>query len=263
MVTEETVQREISPLRHLHNTQTSLEKFRIALGNRVSAVERGVDDIGGEVPEIYDRLHKMAKEMENEIDSAIASELTNWSVYNNWLKNVRGIGPSLSGQLLALLLPPIPEKGPSSWIKAAGLAAEERPDGQRRLPRARVGEGKIKYHPYLRRCLYNVATSMVRQGNYYRGIYEKYKARIYETHNGDENWPPIRIDRAARWKMITIFLAHLWQAWCESEGIRDRGPYGLTVLPDGTKVIRITFLDGGYQDHEYEERPLFDGKMKI
>jgi hypothetical protein len=227
-----------SPLRYLHDTQVSLEKFRIALSNRTSAIERGVDEQVAPVPDVYGRLASMAADMEQEVDRAIATELTSWPVYSSWLRHVKGIGPSLSGQILALLLPPIPTKGPSSWYKAAGLAPEERPDGLSRLPRARAGEGKITYHPWLRRCLYNVATSFVRNGGYYRTMYEQFKARFQEQHAGDDEWPPIRIDRVARWKTVKLFLAHLWEAWCEVEGIIPRRPYVIDVLGHGGYIPR-------------------------
>jgi hypothetical protein len=172
--------------------------------------------------------------------------LAHWPVYQEWLCHVKGIGPSLAGQMLALLLPPIPSKGPSSWYKAAGLAPELRPDGLMRLPRARAGEGKITYHPWLRRCLYNVATSFVRNGGYYREVYDRAKTRLLGLHEGDKDWPPIRVDRAARWSMIKMFLAHLWEAWCEAENIPARLPYIIEKY-----------------GHQHIPRPMPNGKAKI
>lgn len=252
-----------SPLRHLHDTQVTLEKFRIQLGNRVSALQRGVDEAENPVPSVYVNLTEMALTMEHEIDKAIAEEVQRWPVYNAWLRHVRGIGPSLSGQMLAMLLTPLPDKGPSSWYKAAGLVPEMRPDGLYRLPRARAGEGKITYHPWLRRCLYNVSTSFVKMGNYYRAVYDEEKAALATKHQGDAIWPPIRIDRAARWAMIKLFLSHLWETWCEADGIHNRGPYGLVTLPDGTKVIRVTLPGGATQDHAYRPAPRPNGGEKI
>jgi hypothetical protein len=233
-----------TPLRHLHDTQVSLEKFRIGLGNRCSAIARGVDDAERPVPDVYGRLHQMAEQMEGEVDAAIGLELGCWPVWEEWLRHVKGIGPSLAGQMLALLLPPIPTKGPSSWYKAAGLVPEQRPDGLMRLPRARVGEGKITYHPWLRRCLYNVATSFVRNGGYYRKAYDREKERLSGLHNGD--WIPLRVDRTARWAMMKLFLAHLWEAWSEAEGIPNRAPYVVEKL-----------------GHQLIPRPLPMGRGKI
>jgi hypothetical protein len=235
-----------SPLRHLHDTAVSVEKLRIALGNRVSALQRGVDDAERPVPEVYVQLAKAAEDMEALIDKGIADELETWAVWREWLRHVKGIGPSLAGQMLALLLPPIPTKGPSSWYKAAGLVPEERPDGLMRLPRARAGEGKITYHPWLRRCLYNVATSFVRNGGYYREVYEQAKARLLQLHEGETDWPPIRVDRVARWKTVKMFLAHTWEAWCEAEGIPARRPYIVDQM-----------------GHQYIPRPMPTGNGKI
>lgn len=245
--TLEVPQREVSPLRYLHDTQVSLEKFRIGIGNRVSAMARGVDGAERPVPEAYGRVFELAQQMEDQIDTAIGSELKNWPVYREWLSHIKGIGPSLSGQMLALLLPPIPTKGPSSWYKAAGLAPEQRPDGLMRLPRARAGEGKITYHPWLRRCLYNVATSFVRSGGYYRDVYDRAKARLVELHRNDtDHWPPHRLDSVARWETVKLFLSHLWEAWCEIEGIERRQAYAIEKL-----------------GHQYIPRPMPQGKGKL
>ena len=157
---EQTDERTLTPLRFYHETQRSLEKFRIQQTNRLSALQRGVDSAAKPVPEAYLRVAHLAEQMEAEIDTAIAQTLKSWAVWESWLKHVKGIGPSLGGQMLAMLLPPIPEKGPSSWYKAAGLYVVE-VDGMSRLPRDRK-DNPATHHRWLRRCLYNVATSFVR-----------------------------------------------------------------------------------------------------
>lgn len=262
---------EETPLKFLHNTQQSLEKFRIQMNNRVSAIERGVDENNKPVPQIYAILLEQAQTMEATVDKAIDTELKNWPVYNEWLRHVKGIGPSLSGQLLALLIPPVPWKGPSMWIKAAGLAPQlrvnkecplhgdnpnadlwEQPDNlehctcEHRLPRPRAGEGKITYHPGLRRCLYNVATSFVRNGGYYREAYEINKRRLLGQHSGQAAWPPYRIDSAARWATIKLFLCHLFEAYAATLGFTPRTPYVVEKF-----------------GHQLIPRPLPDGKSKM
>jgi len=211
MVTTEAPERIVSPLRHLHDTAVSIEKFRISVGNRVSAISKGVDGAVAPVPDVYERLLAQAEGMETEIDRAIARELDAYPVWDSWLRHVRGIGPSLAGQMLALLLPPIPTKGPSSWYRAAGLAPETRAEGESRLPRPRAvrcpdcasttfrmkegartctecgralapGEGKLAYHPWLRRCLYNVSDSFVKNGLYYREVYDTSKSQLFGLH---------------------------------------------------------------------------------
>ena len=212
-------------LKALHETQVSLEKFRIALSNRVSALQRGVDAAERPVPELYGELTRTAEAMEARIDEEIRREVAIWPVWDHWLSHVKGIGPALAGQMLALLLPPLTDRGPSTWYKAAGLAPEQRPDGLMRLPRARSGEGKITYHPWLRRCLHNVATSFVRNGGYYREVYEARKVELQSAHAGDDAWPPHRIDSVTRWKVVKLVLAHLWEKWLEAEGQDGRRAY--------------------------------------
>lgn len=290
---EDEIRSYVSPLRHYYDTQVSVEKLRISLGNRISALKRGTDGAVNPIPDIYEQLYQSTITMEDIIDKSLAQELKEWAVYTHWLSHVKGIGPSLAAQMLSLLHRPSAQKGPSSWYKAAGLIAEPRPDGQNRLPRPRKvrcfkcqsttfkiinkvrtctecgyelapGEGKVSYHPWLRRCLYNVATSFVRLGGYYRDVYDNCKRQVIAVHGNDpDNWPPIRIDAAARWRMMKIFLSHLWEEWCEADGIHNRGPYGITILSDGTKVIRIRHEDGSTQDHAYIAPPTWDGKVKI
>ncbi len=343
MVTD-TVDRAVSPLRHLHDTQVSLEKLRISVGNRVSAIGRGVDGAEAPVPDVYAEVLAQAEAMEKVIDAGIERALGGYAVWESWLQHVRGIGPGLAGQMLALLLPPIPTKGPSSWYKAAGLAPETRPDGESRLPRPRKvrcpdcasttfrmkegvrlctecarplepGEGKLAYHPWLRRCLYNVGDSFVKNGAYYREVYDQAKSQVFGLHAwkaaalynrwhgtsgsvaldmlvttygrtavekaatrtrtptkkdqppetvelwairptiaktvalegiSDPAWPLHRIESVARWKMVKLFLAHLWEAWSDAEGIERRVPYVVEKL-----------------GHQLIPRPMPDGKGKI
>ena len=200
------------------------------MGNRVAAVERQVDDLDEATADLYNRLYAQAELWEEEIDAHLARYVAQIPVWDHWLSHVRGIGPALAASLIVLLLPPLPDAGPSTWYKAAGLVPELRPDGTMRLPRARAGEGKTTYHRWLRRSLYNVATSFVRVGGYYRATYDREYKRLSERHAGDENWPRHRIDDAARWAMIKLFLSHLWEKWLEAEGQPSRRAYVIEVL---------------------------------
>ena len=49
-----------SVLGTLHKTGRSVEKLRVAMGNRVSALARGADEATPATPEIYKRLMQMA-----------------------------------------------------------------------------------------------------------------------------------------------------------------------------------------------------------
>ncbi len=257
-----TVTREVTSdqagLKLLHDTQVSLEKLRISVGNRASALEREADWSTSDVGRVYGELHRSLDDWEARIEELMARETARFPVWGAWLSHVKGIGPGLGSQLLAMLLPPLPDRGPSTWYKAAGLTVErvtrtggltdpDDPDGMSRLPRARAGRDGLPYYPRLRRCLHNVAESFVRSGGYYRRVYELRKARLVAQHTGHPDWPPYRIDTVARWVMVKMFLSHLWEVWLEVEGETGRRAYVLDVL--------------GHPS--YEPAPRWDGNGKI
>lgn len=312
---QETTRAPASGLRVLYNTSLSLQKLRIGIDNRVSALEKGFDKADESVPPVYARISELANKMEGEIDGAIADELErSWPVYTDWLCHVRGIGPSLSGAMLSLLLPPLADRGPSTWYKAAGLYVEQHEDGTSRIPRPHKGGGKVTYHIGLRVLLYNVATSFVRLGGYYREAYDRRKERLFALHmptawavrqryqnsppgtrldalnkefgtekvgdvilanlkrtmsandrkkvsvekmheavlagrvpwqmghmdavalvgQDDPDWPLFRVDSVARWSMIKLFLAHLYEKMLECDGLGSgRRAYVIEQLGHG------------------------------
>lgn len=236
-----------SVLKGLAETAASLEKLRIGMGNRISALERGVDDAVEPVPPVYEEIMAGMERLEALVDSALADAVRKNPVYDLWLRHVKGIGPGLAAQMLAFLLPPKEGFGVGTWYKACGLSPQWREDqGKWRLPRDRAGE-QAHHHRYLRRCLHNVATSIVRVGGLYRAVYDDQKNRLVLAHTGDPAWPPLRLDQTARWITVKFLLSHLWEKWAEIEGITVRGPYVIEVLghqgytpapnPDGRRKI--------------------------
>ncbi|HEY7061748.1 MAG TPA: hypothetical protein VII06_09725 [Chloroflexota bacterium] len=217
-MTEERSPRPTSNLTDLYQTHVSVEKLRIQIGNRVSAIARGADEVDPDMRQLYERLHQAAQSWEAEIESLYARQLRRWLVWQDWLQHVKGIGPQLALPLLALLLPPLEDRGPSTWYKAAGLTTEERPDGTRRLPRARAGEGKITYHPGLRRQLFLVAESFVRTGGYYREVYERQYDRLFHLHAWAaadflDGWRSTGVPARADWVRHQYEQAAVVAAW--------------------------------------------------
>lgn len=224
-----------SSFRMIYNTSRSLEKFRIQLSNRLSAIDRTVDEVDAEVLTLYERLDQLIRLEEQSVDKMLTARLTTFPVYDYWLKHVRGIGPSLSAHMLGMLITPRSDLGPSIWYSAAGLVPQfnERTK-EWHLPRPTKGEGKITYYPWLRRCLWLVGEQEVKQGRYYRQQYDREKARLINLHqppnNTMEEWPPHRIHNVAKWAMVKFFMSHLWEMWLQSEGSPSRQPYVIEVL---------------------------------
>lgn len=270
-----------SEMKLLLDSQRSIEKARIAIGNRASALERGVDHLGKPVPKtIYHRLEDRLLGMEAEVEEAMAEAVKQFPVYNFWLRHVKGIGPSLASQMIAMLLPPLPDRGPSTWFKAAGLVAEWREDQQAwRLPRPRkydvdevlpqrcsaktcgwkgqqannnrvcptCGEDSypaLPYYPWLRRCLFNVATSFVRNGGYYRIVYEQQKQRLFDLHQP----PAAKILRALKSLALHQREAYLREHYhdgvvnkvierLEKDAVKQLKAKNIPVTGEGVRVI--------------------------
>lgn len=246
-----------SSFRMIYNTSRSLEKFRIQLSNRLSAVDRTVDEIDAEALALYERLDSLIRSEEIAVDKMLSSRLPSFPVYDYWLKHVRGIGPSLSAHMLGMLITPRSDLGPSIWYSAAGLVPVFHEDtnhpkgGEWHLPRPTKGEGKITYYPWLRRCLWLVGEQEVKQGRYYRAQYDREKARLISLHqqpnNTLEEWPQHRIHNVAKWAMVKFFMSHLWEMWLRSEGSPSRQPYVIEVLGHPT----------------YYPPPIYDGTNAI
>lgn len=238
--------------RMIYNTSRSLEKFRIQLSNRLSAIDRTVDEMDDEVLALYERLDALIRLEELSVDKMLTSRLSSFTVYDYWLKHVRGIGPSLSAHLLGMLIEPRSDLGPSIWYSAAGLVPIKNEEtNEWHLPRPTKGEGKITYYPWLRRCLWLVGEQEVKQGRYYRQQYDREKQRLTELHNqinpSQEPWPQHRIHNVAKWAMVKFFMSHLWEMWLRSEGQPSRQPYVIEVLKHPT----------------YYEPPVYNGKDAI
>ena len=108
-------------MQDVYNTSRSVEKFRIQISNRLSSIDRGVDTVTEPTTSLYESMDKQIREWEHQLDALMQDKLPEYPVYDYWLKHVKGIGPALSAHLLCLLLPPLPDRGPGTWFKAAGL----------------------------------------------------------------------------------------------------------------------------------------------
>lgn len=245
-----------SSFRMIYNTSRSLEKFRIQLSNRLSAIDRTVDDMDDEVLALYERLDRLIRTEETAVDKMLTQRLSSFPVYDYWLKHVRGIGPSLSAHMLGMLITPRSDLGPSIWYSAAGLVPVFHEDTQEwHLPRPTKGEGKITYYPWLRRCLWLVGEQEVKQGRYYRAQYDREKTRLESLHAptitpnppNPQEWPKHRIHNVAKWAMVKFFMSHLWEMWLRSEGSPSRQPYVIEVLGHPT----------------YYPPPIYDGTNAI
>lgn len=84
-------------------------------------------------------------------------------------------------------------------------------------PRPRRGE-KARYDMEAKKICYLVGISFLRCGGSYRDHYHERRAHLEAQH---ADWPPKRLHLAAVRATSKRFLADLWQAWREAEGVTE------------------------------------------
>lgn len=147
-----------------------------------------------------------------------------WGAVNS----IRGIGPGLAAQLLALIDDIESFDTISKLWRYAGLAVI---DGK--------AEAKSSTH-FVRRLkglMWNISKQFVMQQTPgYVDIYYAEKERQRRLHpepiqiNGKWRYNDAHIDRRARRKIEKIFLQHLWLVWRASEGLPVTDPYVHDIL---------------------------------
>lgn len=172
----------------------------------------------------------------------LAEVLEEYPIYTKFLKDVRGIGPTIAGVIISEI-DIHKAKYPSSLWKYAGL--DVGPDGAGRSRRKEhlveveytTADGEVKtkrgitYNPFLKTKLMGVlAASFLRAGgenNPYREIYDNYKHRMQNNGKWDnqpKGWKG-HIDNAAKRYMIKQFLVNLHMTWRALEGLSVSRPY--------------------------------------
>ena len=120
-------------LNTLVHLQAIIERARISAGNQVLHIE---DEAARDLTAT---IKATLADLEAKIEAHMARTVQEHPAWP-WLKKVKGVGPQTASLMLAYLLPPREDKGPSSWYKAAGLYAITLPSAngeeqQSRMPR--------------------------------------------------------------------------------------------------------------------------------
>jgi hypothetical protein len=118
----------------------------------------------------------------------------------------------------------------------------------------------LDYNPQGKMLAYKVGAQFVKQGDFYRKLYDQYK-REYELREDlkleiDSKKGKVtkkgvskgtgHIHNMAQRKMVKIFLSHLWTKWREIEGLPVTMPYVIARLghsdyiapPDSTQTLK-------------------------
>jgi hypothetical protein len=215
------------------------------MGNRVAAVEDGRSQLNTETAE-----HFMARfqTLEDEVAGMIAAAIKDHEMWP-WLDCVKGIGPGLSGALLAPIDIERAQSVSALW-RYAGQGVNG--DGERDKPTK--GE-KLNYNAGLKRTCFLVASSFMRAGSPYRREYDE--AKEYYQRNRD--WTPGHIDMAAKRRMVKLFLSHLWTLWRYERKLPLRPPYAMQVLSHDGMKPPWEYVPG--YEYPYELQEFYGGRV--
>lgn len=190
----------------------TIQKARIAMGNRLSAMERGDDDPA--YADMIERWHTTFEHLEKELDDDIRTLADDMPIVQRMIA-VKGVGELLAVKVAAMIDIERADTVSALW-KYAGYGVT---NGER--DRLQKGE-KSPYNKRLKTTCYLVATSFMRANSPYRQIYDDARDH-YETARPE--WTKGHKDNAAKRKMIKMWLSHLWQVWREMEGLPVTEPY--------------------------------------
>lgn len=211
---------DMNELKLLTHEFYAVQDHRKAMTNRIKAYER----LG--LPTSYARQAlEDLKETEAKLQRYVKAMLKTNTLYNAWLKHVKGIGPLLSASLMADL-------GSPERFQTVGqlwaYAGEHVVDGK--APRRKKGE-KANWNSNLRMTLFKVSSQFVRiKGCYGRQLYDEYKAYYINRDGPEPKWRPHK--RAMR-RVAKDFLRCLWLAWMDCRNLPTGQAHAETkVFPD-------------------------------
>lgn len=193
----------------------NIQKARIAMGNRIQAVEQGRDQMTPKqlalVQDLYDRLSDLEKEIEGALRLAI-KDIPEVDA----LRRIKGVGPIIAAELYSMIDVTKADTVSALW-RYAGMGVA--PDGK---AERRVKGEKNHYNSTLRVVCFKLGRSFLMTGSPYSRVYADAKA-YYQANRHD--WTPMHIEQAAKRKMVKIFLCHLYVTFRKMKGLTVRSLY--------------------------------------
>lgn len=226
-----------SDLRWLYDAYVQTQKLRIAIGNRIGAVERAADDapLSRSIEKLFLDLRDGERAIFGDMEDALVGHPA-----MPWLGRVKGIGPTLATKMLALIGDVSTFTTVSKLWRFAGYAVI---DGHRERP---VKGEKLHYCAPLKTTMYLVAGSFLKAKSPYEQLYrnarERYAARELAKPKA-EQWPDGRQHLTAIRVMNKVFLQHLWLTWRQALDLPTRSLYveerlGHTTIIDPWAMVK-------------------------
>lgn len=204
----------------------TFQKQRIAMNNRIAAIESGRDNTTSSTLRTlqawYDRFETMEQNASDELVE-VAKEI---EIVNHMVE-VKGISFVMAARLVAYIDIYKADTVSALW-RYCGYAVDEA--GRAERP---VKGQKLSYNKRVKTTCFLIGLQMLKCNSPYRKVYDDSKAYYEEKH---PEWTPMHRHLAAMRKMIKVFLAHVWIYWRTLEGLNTRPLYVHEKLGHSTVI---------------------------
>jgi len=212
----------LSGLRALCDARSTIQKTRIQFGNRVAAIESGRDTADAHTMDALKNAKDKFEMVEGELDEAIREKAGELEIVQAAIC-VKGVGALSVGPIIGMIDINIADTVSSLW-KYAGYAVEVNDKGDSIGQRLHRGQ-KSSYNVALKTACFRLATSLMRSGSPYKGIYDESKEEYL-----NRGWAKAHAHAASIRKMMKVFLQHLWITWRVLEGLPISKPFVHDVM---------------------------------
>ena len=253
-------------VRRLYDAQT----LRIQSDLRMQRLLREGIVLKEEAEEKFQKAFELEAAVEKEYETIIWREIKSMPIIQKWAIRVKGIGPRLSGLLVANIMPIERFANPAKLWAYCGLHVI---DGK---AAHRVKGEKSNWNAELKATAWKIGGCFLRSGGPYREQYDTYKKYLItrELKNDKLIWqsdgtnisiafPPkdvqveewnlkapdkpewtlLHIHNMAIRRTVKLFLAHLWAVWREIEGLPTVRPYAVERAGHTTELDPWDFVE--------------------
>ena len=227
------------------------QDIRIRMGNRLRFKADGSEQksngtemaINAEhIPSLVD-AYQDSQEIETELVKSLKRELKGIAVYENFLKDVKGIGPMMAGVIIAeydiYQAHTISAMNQFTGLNPGMVQGKKRVDGVLVKTNEMIRGDKLTagycspFNKRLRTKMLGVlGSSFIKSKSPYTKFYYDYKERLKHEERmiegKDKVWSEtsdLHRHHAAIRYMMKAFIRDLYYAWRESEGLPTRCPY--------------------------------------
>lgn len=241
----------------------AIQKGRVAMGNRVNAIERGADTSDEETEALLREWHERFEKLELDIDRDIRQLAARYPIIEA-ATAVKGCGLLNVAKVVALAESIDDKDTISRFWRFAGLGMGEYyidnetgkimdPVKGRKYDKTKGEKGEwvvvypnqppnshVEFRPdvplegyglpfnrRLKTSCYLVADRLMQATGPYYELYLTSREKYDREH---PEWTKAHRKRAAMRKMIKVWLSHLWEVWRELEGLPTRKAYVIEHL---------------------------------